>query len=256
MQNCLAKDPDKRWQTAHDVGLQLEWIRDAGSQAGVPRVKGERRITRERYSVGECTVSAPGFRDNVCDALLSTLFVASAEDHVHCGASAGIQADSRWSNGTFAGRSPDRLRCHRCQRKKSLWVRALDLLSPRLLEGSESIEDYYSFTWTPDGRAVVAQVNGKLVRLSATGGANEVLCEKFDAVPSTINRDGMILAWTAPPTKIFSVSPDDCTLRDKSPSDAPGSDVGYGYPHFLPDGNHFLFAAIRKDKHHEIYWVH
>ena len=90
------------------------------------------------------------------------------------------------------------------------------------------------------------------MRLSATGGANEVLCEKFDAVPSTINRDGTILAWTAPPTKIFSVSPDDCTLRDKSPSDAPGSDVGYGYPHFLPDGNHFLFAAIRKDKHHEV----
>ena len=101
-------------------------------------------------------------------------------------------------------------------------------------------------------KAVVAAANGKLVRLSATGGANEVLCEKFDAVPSTINRDGTILAWTAPPTKIFSVSADDCTLRDKSPSDAPGSDVGYGYPHFLPDGNHFLFAAIRKDKHHEV----
>jgi hypothetical protein len=79
-----------------------------------------------------------------------------------------------------------------------------------------------------------------------------VLCEKFNAFPSTINRDGTILAWTAPPTKIYSVSPDDCTLRDKSPSDVPGSDVEYGYPHFLPDGNHFLFAAIRKDKHHEV----
>ena len=90
------------------------------------------------------------------------------------------------------------------------------------------------------------------MRLSAAGGANEILCEKFDAVPSTINSDGAILAWTAPPTKIFRVSADDCTLRDKSPSDAPGSDVGYGYPHFLPDGNHFLFAAIRKDKHHEV----
>jgi Tol biopolymer transport system component len=136
--------------------------------------------------------------------------------------------------------------------KKSLWVRALDSLSPRRLEGSESMEDYYSFVWTPNGSAVVAVVDGKLVRLSATGGANEVLCEKFNAFPSTINRDGTILAWTAPPTKIFSVSPDDCTPRDKSPADAPSSDVGYGYPHFLPDGNYFLFAAIRKDKHHDV----
>jgi Tol biopolymer transport system component len=136
--------------------------------------------------------------------------------------------------------------------KKSLRVRALESLSPHLLEGSESIEDYYSFTWTPDGKAVVARANGKLVRFSATGGASEVLCEKFDALPSTTNRDGTILAWTAPPTKIFSVSPDDCTLRDKSPSDTPGSDVGYGYPHFLPDGNHFLFAVIRKDKRYDV----
>lgn len=30
---CLAKDPDERWQTVHDVKLQLRWIADAGSQA-------------------------------------------------------------------------------------------------------------------------------------------------------------------------------------------------------------------------------
>lgn len=44
VQTCLAKDPDERWQTAHDVRLQLEWIRDAGSQAGVPRLKRQVRI--------------------------------------------------------------------------------------------------------------------------------------------------------------------------------------------------------------------
>src|SRR5207247_2253572 len=30
---CLAKDPDERWQSAHDVGKELRWIRSAGSGA-------------------------------------------------------------------------------------------------------------------------------------------------------------------------------------------------------------------------------
>jgi serine/threonine protein kinase len=34
VRTCLAKDPDDRWQTAHDVKLQLRWIAEGGSQAG------------------------------------------------------------------------------------------------------------------------------------------------------------------------------------------------------------------------------
>ena len=33
IRTCLAKDPDKRWPSAGDVALQLEWIAEAGSQA-------------------------------------------------------------------------------------------------------------------------------------------------------------------------------------------------------------------------------
>src|SRR5437667_8370524 len=32
---CLAKDPDERIQTVHDVKLQLQWIAEAGPQAGI-----------------------------------------------------------------------------------------------------------------------------------------------------------------------------------------------------------------------------
>jgi len=36
VKTCLAKDPDDRWQTAHDVKLQLEWIAEGGSAVGLP----------------------------------------------------------------------------------------------------------------------------------------------------------------------------------------------------------------------------
>src|SRR5690348_14872867 len=47
---CLAKDPDERIQSAHDVKLQLEWIREGGSQAGVPAPIAAHRKTREQIA--------------------------------------------------------------------------------------------------------------------------------------------------------------------------------------------------------------
>ena len=35
VKTCLAKDPEDRFQTAHDAKLQLEWIAEGGSQAGL-----------------------------------------------------------------------------------------------------------------------------------------------------------------------------------------------------------------------------
>src|SRR5262249_37139455 len=48
VQTCLAKDPDDRWQTAHDVMLELKWIAEGGSQAGVPAPIAAQRESRER----------------------------------------------------------------------------------------------------------------------------------------------------------------------------------------------------------------
>jgi hypothetical protein len=252
VQTCLAKDPDERWQTAHDVRLQLEWIRDAGSQAGVPRVEGRRGITRERIA----WTSATFLLLVVGATFVMRSIQPSAQPLPKVVFTVEPPPGYKPTPDAITALSPDGSQVAYAvvdaKGKQSVWVRALDSLSPRRLEGSESAADYYSFVWTPDGKAVVAVANGRLIRLSTAAGANEVLCEKFGAYPSTINRVGTILAWTAPPTRIISVSPDDCTPRDRSPSDAAGFDVKYGYPHFLPDGNHFLFAAIRKDKHHEV----
>src|SRR5579871_285681 len=44
VRTCLAKDPDDRFQSAHDLKLQLQWIASAGmSQAGAPALVTSRR---------------------------------------------------------------------------------------------------------------------------------------------------------------------------------------------------------------------
>src|SRR4249919_514513 len=48
IKTCLAKDPEDRFQTAHDAKLQLEWIAEGGSQAGLPAPVVARRKNREK----------------------------------------------------------------------------------------------------------------------------------------------------------------------------------------------------------------
>ncbi|HUF25169.1 MAG TPA: protein kinase [Vicinamibacterales bacterium] len=43
VKTCLEKDPDERFQSAHDLLLQLKWIASAGSQAGLPAPVAARR---------------------------------------------------------------------------------------------------------------------------------------------------------------------------------------------------------------------
>jgi hypothetical protein len=50
VKTCLAKDPDERFQNVHDVKLQLRWIAEGGSQAGVAAPVAARRKNREKLA--------------------------------------------------------------------------------------------------------------------------------------------------------------------------------------------------------------
>src|SRR5260370_15359908 len=47
MYTCLAKDPDARWQTAHDVLVELLWIAGADWQGPIPTPVASRRRCQE-----------------------------------------------------------------------------------------------------------------------------------------------------------------------------------------------------------------
>jgi hypothetical protein len=58
VKTCLAKNPEKRWHTVHDVGLELQWIAEGGLQGGVSASVVTQRRSRERLAWGIAAIAA------------------------------------------------------------------------------------------------------------------------------------------------------------------------------------------------------
>jgi eukaryotic-like serine/threonine-protein kinase len=246
---CLAKEPEDRWQNAHDLRLQLEGIRDAGSQAGLAPVIAKHRINRERIAWGAVA----------CLLLVAALFATFRHTSIplrQITFSVEPPSGYRVPPDAPLALSPDgSLLAYVAQDVKgklSLWVRPSESISSTRVEGFESNTVYLSFSWVPDSRALIATLNGKLQRLSVSGGANEVLCDKFDGILNSVNQNGMVLAGFLPPANLVSISPENCVPHPVFQSVSQEYDMGYAFSRFLPDGKHFLFAGLRKDKHHNV----
>ncbi len=55
---CLAKDPDDRWQSAHDIKNEIQWIEETKSQAGMPAPMAARAKSRERICIATTLILA------------------------------------------------------------------------------------------------------------------------------------------------------------------------------------------------------
>jgi DNA-binding winged helix-turn-helix (wHTH) protein len=71
-----------------------------------------------------------------------------------------------------------------------LWVRPLDELAARRLEGTKGAS--FPF-WSPDGRSIAFFANGKLKRVEIAGGLPRIVCDSTDGRGGSWNRDGIIV---------------------------------------------------------------
>ena len=235
---CLAKDPDERFQSAHDVKLQLEWIRDAGSQAGVPAPVVAHRKNRERiaWSAGALLATstilfAIGYLARApqpAHAVVAQIVPPANTSLVLWGTAPGIPALS--PDGTqiaFAAMGADG--------KQQLWVRPLDSSVARALAETEGAGRPF---WSPDGRSIGYFSGTKLNRIDAAGGPPITLATVNNGTGAW-NAEGTILFATAN-QGFFRVSAAGGTPKPVFEFKALGGQVGW--PQFLPDGKHFLFS--------------
>ncbi len=117
-----------------------------------------------------------------------------------------------------------------------VWLRAINSVSARPLAGTGGA---FSPFWSPNGRSVAFYADGFLKRLDLDGGLVRRLAKATVGVGGAWSRDGVILFVRTPASAITRVSAEGGTAVDITRLDA--GQVGHSFPHFLPDGRHFLY---------------
>jgi Tol biopolymer transport system component len=239
VRKCLAKDPNDRWQSAHDIAEELKWISEAGSQAGVAAPLIARKKSRERL----------GWSFGILLALAAGGFAVRA---LHIGEAARPQyrfaipmIDVGYKNGQQPRISPDGqtlyFRALSPSGKYQIFRRRLDDLKATPIDGTEDVITYY--VPSPDGRSLLLQFPGAVIkRINVNGGPVETLIEGGVGI-GAMSRDGTVL-----------IGSDDQPLRRLRPDHTlepittlrPG-ESGHAQPLFLPGGKKFLFLAVIRD---------
>jgi len=117
-----------------------------------------------------------------------------------------------------------------------LWLRPLDSMTAQPIPGTENAGGPF---WSPDSQQIGFFTTDKLEKVAASGGAPQVLCGASDAFAGTWNRDGVIL-FGDQDLRLYRVPDTGGTPTLVLGPDPAHSVSGYLFPHFLPDGKHFL----------------
>ena len=244
IRTCLAKDPEERNQTAHDVKLQLQWIAENAGFSGVtsapstpvavpaPVPRGSSRLA---WGVAAAIalvaligaawlwprVNAPRmayrFRTEPVSAVVDYFWPRLSPDGQY------LVFDAQDSTG-----------------KVSAWLRPVDQTEAHPIAGAEGLTRAY---WSPDSREIVFVGSDKIQRLSIAGGTPVVVCTANRGADLSWGSKGMILMDGQFTDSLRVVAARGGELQPATRIDRASHEVGSAWPCFLPDGEHFLFIG-------------
>jgi Tol biopolymer transport system component len=119
-------------------------------------------------------------------------------------------------------------------------VREIDSLTAKPLEGTD---DAIHPFWSPDSRFIGFFSLGKLKKIDFAGGPAQTLCDAPDGRGGTWNRDGVIVFAPSAISPLYKVSAAGGSPVPVTKIDVSAKEVSHHFPHFLPDGRHFLYAG-------------
>jgi len=249
VKGCLAKEPEHRWSTAHDVMLQLQWIAEGGSLAGVPAPVVARRKNREKLAWGLLAAAL------LAAAALAVGFVRRAPkpaplvrfDVVPPPEVATMDVPRISPDGRFLAFDATDM-----EGKARIWVRALNSLTAQPLAGTDGGVRPF---WSPDSRYVGFIADGVMKKVDVTGGPPTKICDAPGGSDGTWSPAGVILWDGSGNDPLYRVSAAGGTRSVAVALDTAKKETSVGWPQFLPDGKHFIYLVTGEKPEDSAYWI-
>ena len=245
---CLQKNPEERFQTAHDIKLELQWVATDRSAPAVVASPASPSHRRERLGWAAGLVAAIalgaavgmfGFLHRPAQSVQSIRTVINPPDKTTLnltGDTAGppvLSPDGASIAFTAAG----------ADGKPALWVRPMNSLEAHALPDTQ--DAIFPF-WSPDSHSLGFFADSKLKTIDLNGGSSQAVTEAQLGRGGAWAPGGVIVFAPTPTAPIMRVSVSGGTAEPITKIDA-DQYTSHRWPFFLPDGQHFLYMAIHHD---------
>jgi len=245
VERCLAKDPDRRFQTAIDLKTALNW---ALEQTPVAEL-----ATRRWWIGGIAAALALGLGGGWMASMSRAGKPVAEERLLHFHISPPKGPASYFVLGPALSVSPDgRFVTYKASvnGKTGIWLHPLDGSADRLLVDNADNRNANFPSWSPDGKSVGWYAGGQLWRTDLSGGTPVALCRAANG-GLVWTPDGRIL-FTGP-GGLMQVPESGGTPTPLTKVDASRGETRHLFPQLLPGGRLLYFAENAKTENGAIY---
>lgn len=238
---CLAKDPEQRWQSAGDLKRSLQWISEG-------KVGKSSSLIPQNRSVRETIIMASMICFLLALVTVSYLYwqkLSYMEPTTKSYILPPISTDfDEFAGGHFA-LSPDGTKLafvsvDTAKLEANLHVQQMNSLQAVQIPNTK---DAYMPFWSPDSRYIAFFSEGKLKKVLASGGPTMTICTAPAGRGGDWNKDDIILFSPTQSDVIHKVSAAGGESTPLTKLDSTYNDLTHRWVRFLPDQKHFIFYA-------------
>ncbi len=241
VKTCLAKDPEDRWQSAHDIGSELTWIAQGGSQAALAAARpGARRKPVWIFTAALLTAAA--FAGFLGWKLGTGRMPPRPIIRFSLPLTSPLAVQEPWWRPAIALSPDGRSLVYAAQRAgdTQLYLRRLDQPESTPLPGTEGGSGPF---FSPDGQWVGFFAGLKLLKVPIAGGAPVTVCEAASGRGASWGSDDTIVFAGSFYGGLSRVPASGGTPRPLAVLDPKKGERSHRWPEILPGGKAVLFAV-------------